>query len=59
MILDGQYGQGHVMCMEFILEGRRCDILMYIRIHARMRAGGRRRAGRYLGSRPSTPWIIS
>jgi len=48
MILDGQYGQGHVMCMEFILEGRRCDILMYIRIHARMCAGGRRRAGRYL-----------
>ena len=36
IIIHGQYGQGHVMCMEFILEGRRCDILMYIRIHAHM-----------------------
>ena len=32
------------MGMESILEGRRCDILMSIRIHARMR-GARGHAG--------------
>ena len=36
IIIYWQYEQRYVMCMEFILEGG-CDIVMYIRIHARMR----------------------